>query len=85
MQATGAVGEGKPKETGMMGTMDGGKASIGAGSGGLTYSTLANVPKAKRQKLISEAKPMVTAASIFINIAWWSSQMQGDMVRYQES
>jgi hypothetical protein len=30
-----------------------------SGSGTLTYSTLANVPKAKRQKLISEAKPMV--------------------------
>jgi hypothetical protein len=44
-------------------TLDGGRASIGAGSGGgLTYSTLANVPKAKRQKLISEAKPMLGGA-----------------------
>lgn len=34
------------------------KASIG-GSGGVTYSSIANIPKAKRTKLISEAKPMV--------------------------
>lgn len=40
--------------------MDGHKASLGAGSAGLTYSTIANVPKAKRQKLINEAKPMVS-------------------------
>ena len=32
---------------------------MGGGSGTITYSTLANVPKAKRQKLIAEAKPMV--------------------------
>ncbi len=43
--------------------MDANRVSIGAGSGGgLTYSTLANVPKAKRQKLISEAKPMLGGA-----------------------
>jgi len=35
------------------------RASLGGGSGGITYSTLANVPKAKRVKLIAEAKPMV--------------------------
>lgn len=34
------------------------KASMGA-SAGLTYSSLANVPKAKRVKLITEARPMV--------------------------
>ena len=45
--------------TGMASTVDGHKQSLGAGSGTLTYSTLANVPKAKRQKLIAEAKPMV--------------------------
>ncbi len=38
------------------------RASIG-GSGGITYSTLANMPKAKRNKLISEANPMVTIYS----------------------
>lgn len=35
------------------------KGSIGV-SGGITYSTLANVPKAKRTKLIAEANPMVS-------------------------
>ena len=35
-------------------------SSLGAGSAGLTYSTIENVPKAKRQKLINEAKPMVS-------------------------
>ena len=50
---------GSIKDTGMSATVDGHKASLGAGSGTLTYSTLANVPIAKRQKLISEAKPMV--------------------------
>ena len=49
------------KDSALSGTVDGHKASLGAGSVNLTYSTLANVPKAKRQKLISEAKPMVTA------------------------
>ena len=29
-------------------------------SGGITYSTLANIPRAKKQKLISEAKPLVS-------------------------
>ena len=40
------------------GTMDP-KASMG-GAGGVTYSTMANIPKAKRTKLIQEAKPMVS-------------------------
>lgn len=40
------------------GTLDP-KASMGGGAGGVTYSTIANIPKAKRTKLISEAKPMV--------------------------
>jgi hypothetical protein len=63
--------------------MDQNRVSLGAGSGGLTYSTLANVPKAKRQKLISEAKPMV---KLIFNIlsAWWSSQMQGSLASYPQ-
>ncbi len=40
------------------------KGSMGA-SAGLTYSSLANVPKAKRVKLISEARPMVTIIFIY--------------------
>lgn len=34
------------------------KASIG-GSAGVTYSSIANIPKAKKTKLVSEARPMV--------------------------
>ena len=48
------------KESALSGTIDGNKASLGGGSAALTYSTIANVPKAKKQKLIAEAKPMVT-------------------------
>jgi hypothetical protein len=47
-----------PNATGFSGNLDP-KASIG-GSAGVTYSSIANIPKAKRTKLISEAKPMVT-------------------------
>jgi hypothetical protein len=61
---------GSIKDTGMSGTVDGHKASLGAGSGTLTYSTLANVPKAKRQKLISEAKPMVNRSMIITVFSW---------------
>jgi ABC-type uncharacterized transport system ATPase component len=58
----------------MSGTIDGAKASLG-GSVNLTYSTLANVPKAKRQKLIAEAKPMVTLSLPFnINKARWGKE-----------
>lgn len=35
------------------------KASMGGGSAGVTYSSIANVPKAKKTKLIAEARPMV--------------------------
>ena len=34
------------------------KVSMGA-SAGITYSSIANIPKAKKTKLIQEAKPMV--------------------------
>jgi hypothetical protein len=47
MKATGTKG---PKDTVFSGTMDH-KASMG-GSGGVTYSTIANIPKAKKTKLI---------------------------------
>jgi hypothetical protein len=41
------------------------KASMG-GSGGMTYSSIANIPKAKRAKLIQEARPMVSSlTSVF--------------------
>lgn len=67
MQASGMIGgldataqKGMFKESALSGTYDGNKAgSLGAGSANVTYSTIANVPKAKKQKLISEAKPMV--------------------------
>ncbi len=36
--------------------------SGGASGGGITYSTLANVPKAKRVKLVQESKPMLGGA-----------------------
>ena len=45
------------------GMIDAAKTSLG---GSVTYSTLANVPKHKRQKLISEAKPMVTVQILII-------------------
>lgn len=48
------------KDSALSGTIDGNKASLGGGSAALTYSTIANVPKAKKQKLITEAKPMVS-------------------------
>ena len=48
----------KPAATGFSGGNLDPKASIG-GSGGVTYSSIANIPKAKRTKLIQEAKPMV--------------------------
>lgn len=35
----------------LSGTADN-KGSAGGGSGGITYSTIANIPKAKRNKLI---------------------------------
>ena len=74
------------KDTGMSATVDGHKASLGAGSGTLTYSTLANVPKAKRQKLISEAKPMVRPDTIVITVslARWCKKMQGYMACHQK-
>ena len=53
MKATGKIG----KDTVFSGTLDP-KASMG-GSGGVTYSTIANIPKAKKTKLIQESKPMV--------------------------
>lgn len=46
------------KNMGLSATQDV-KNSAGA-SGGITYSTIANIPKAKRNKLILEAKPMVS-------------------------
>jgi len=66
MQALGegtAIREGGFKGSALSGTAEGHKASLGAGSANLTYSTIANVPKAKKQKLIAEAKPMVTVAN----------------------
>ncbi len=66
MQAVGnQIVHGSVRDTGMASTVDGHKQSLGAGSGTLTYSTLANVPKAKRQKLIAEARPMVSSACFF--------------------
>lgn len=61
---TGAQGgmKGGFKDSALSGTIDGNKASLGGGSAALTYSTIANVPKAKRSKLISEARPMVNNA-----------------------
>lgn len=46
-----------PANTGFSNGLDP-KASMG-GSAGITYSSIANIPKAKRTKLIQEAKPMV--------------------------
>ncbi|CDW84231.1 UNKNOWN [Stylonychia lemnae] len=50
----------QPQATGFSGGLDP-KASMG-GSAGITYSSIANIPKAKRTKLISEAKPMLGGA-----------------------
>lgn len=60
------------KDSGLIGTQEGHKASIGGGSGTITYSTLANVPKAKRQKLIAEAKPMVNFITVILLVGWRS-------------
>ena len=43
-------------------TLMSGQAHGSNPSGGITYSTLANIPKAKRLKIINEAKPMLGAA-----------------------
>ena len=51
--------------SGTVGAADNNKQSLGTGSANLTYSTIANVPKAKKQKLISEAKPMVIPMMLF--------------------
>ena len=46
------------------------KVSMGA-SAGITYSSIANIPKAKKTKLIQEAKPMVWIYSKnTINLKW---------------
>ena len=52
------------KDSGLTGTLDA-RGSVG-GSGGITYSTIANIPKAKRNKLIAEAKPMVSDTKALI-------------------
>jgi len=62
----GATTKGAFKDSALSGTIDGNKASLGGGSAALTYSTIANVPKAKRQKLIAEAKPMVTLRKLTV-------------------
>ena len=93
MQASGSIGgqtggevtglRGGFKESALSGTIDGYKASLGAGSGNITYSTIANVPKAKKNKLIAEAKPMVTLSYQYFNnynIAWRSKKVKGYLV-----
>jgi hypothetical protein len=67
--------------------MDGHKASLGAGSANLTYSTIANVPKAKRQKLINEAKPMVginIKLTVSNYIARWCKKVKRYLERYKK-
>jgi hypothetical protein len=61
--------------TAQSGALDVQKGSIGGGSGTITYSTLANVPKAKRQKLIAEAKPMVNALTLTVSVDGRRSQV----------
>ena len=56
------------KESGGGGGFGENRGSIGA-SGVITYSTLANVPKAKRTKLVAEANPMVSKQSFIHRIA----------------
>lgn len=84
------------KDSALSGTIDGNKASLGGGSAALTYSTIANVPKAKKTKLIAEAKPMVGNRhhhQIFVItvthnnstcIAGRRAQVQGHMAGYKE-
>ena len=73
------------KDSALSGTIDGNKASLGGGSAALTYSTIANVPKAKRQKLIAEAKPMVRNVNcLSISIAWWCKKVQRHLVGNQK-
>lgn len=63
----GSIGEGTRgafKDSALSGAADGNKGSLGAGSANITYSTIANVPKAKKQKLIGEARPMVTVTVV---------------------
>ena len=96
MQASGSIGQhaggevtgmrGGFKESALSGTIDGYKASLGAGSGNITYSTIANVPKAKRNKLIAEAKPMVTLTGISNNyiIAWRSKEVKGYLAGHSQ-
>ena len=55
----------KPVATGFSAANIDPKASIG-GSAGVTYSSIANIPKAKRTKLIQEAKPMVRTMFAYV-------------------
>ena len=61
------------------------KGSLGGGSGTVTYSTLANVPKAKRQKLIAEAKPMVGLALVNRHVDGWSQKVKRHLECHKES
>jgi hypothetical protein len=62
------------------------------GSAGITYSSIANIPKAKRTKLLQEAKPMVSQQinieiSNFLSIVTvrWSKKMQRHLASNQKS
>lgn len=60
------------------------KASMG-GSAGVTYSSIANIPKAMRMKLIAEAKPMVNNDELTIVTVRRSEEMQRDLASYKKS
>ncbi len=66
--------------TAQSGVIDAQKGSIGGGSGTITYSTLANVPKAKRQKLIAEAKPMVIHLLLTVSVDGRSKKVSRNLV-----
>lgn len=60
-----------PGNTGFSGVGLDPKASLG-GSAGVTYSSIANIPKAKKTKLIQESKPMVHFSNDYRVTVRWS-------------
>jgi hypothetical protein len=61
-----------------------GEVKASNASGGVTYSTLANVPKTRKLKVMGESKPMVSSPHL-TSLDWGGPEMQGYLERNQES
>ena len=71
-----------PRDLGHTGATHDVRGSQGASGGGVTYSTLANIPRHKRNKLVQEAKPMVQLPSVItvVCVVGRSQEVQRDLV-----